>query len=153
MTFKIRLIPDRYHLHDIGKLESGAFCWITLQLHWDGEDTRDFVATYIFDADGRLIQHIIDDLGLRSGPSGKSAKSVIAEHKRLIGPIEPTDIWVSPFSVSAYGLEFGLIERKLDPDDDPEYLEKLKEDGPLVDAMPGHTLMFYPPWDEGLYDS
>lgn len=151
MSFKVRLIPDDYHLHEVGVLGNGAGYWIDVQLNPENGSTRDFVTTYVFDVEGRMIWHLIEDMDLRSDPRQKSVKETIAAHKAKLGAAERSDIWISPFSVEAHGLTFGLVVRKPEEDDDPEYLNSLNEDGPLVDVMPGWTLMFHPPWDEGSY--
>ena len=59
---KIRLVPDRRHLKNVGQLDDGSNFWIDAQLCSVGQDTRDFVATYVFDADGNLISNEIRDL-------------------------------------------------------------------------------------------
>ncbi len=148
MDFKVRLIPDDYHIYHVGKLAAGAQFWIDVQLRSEAESTRDFVATYVFDLDGVLIHNEIVDLGLRSESDRRVPAIVIDEQLARLGSFEKTDISVFPFSINAHGLTFGLVVRQPDPDE-PE--ENGDEIGPLVDAFPGWTLMFYPPWDEGLY--
>ena len=145
MVQKIRLIPDRYHLTDVGQLADGNNYWIDIQLNPEGRDTRDFIATYIFDADGELIEFQIIDLGLRSDPNALSARAVIKEESDRIGAKENSDFWVSPFAVKTHGLVFGLVVR----DRQKGELEGFQ----AVDAMPGWTIMFYPPWEDGLYDT
>lgn len=150
MTLKIRLIPDDYHLPDVGKLENGAMYWIDIQLSSEGRNTRDFVATYIFDLNGYLIWNEIEDLGLRSDIDIRDPETVIAEHKAKIGKGQTTDIWVHPFSVEEHGLTFGLMVRKREDDESNNSQE---DEEPMVDALPGFTLLFYPPWEEGHYDT
>jgi len=149
MSFKIRLVPDKWHLQDVGMLDNGAMYWIDVQLNSEGGDTRDFVATYAFDLDGNLIWNEIEDLGLRSESRRRDVSTIISRQREKLGPGQIADISVHPFSVNAYGLVFGLMVRKPEPDDgDPQ-----DDQGPFVDAMPGWTLMFYPPWEEGLYST
>lgn len=150
MDFRVRLIPDNYHLLHVGRLGSGAQFWIDVQLRGEADTTRDFVATYIFNEDGVLSWHEIIDLGLRSNPGRRAATDVILAQIAKLGPSEKADISVFPFSVDAYGSTFGLVVRESDTDD-PSDIDDC--DGPLVDALPGWTLMFYPPWGEGLYDT
>ena len=145
MVQKLRLIPDRYHLKNVGQLNNGNYYWIDVQLDSNGRETRDFIATYIFDADGVLIEHKIIELGIRSDPSALSARVIIGQESTRIGVKKRKDFWVRPFSVKANGAVFGLVVRE-------------REQGELegfqaVDAMPGWTLMFYPPWADGLYDT
>ncbi len=152
MVQKILLIPDRYHLIDVGQLNNGNNYWIDVQLNSEGMDTRDFLATYIFDKAGKLIDSDITDLGLRSNPNAVPAKDAIRRQKSKIG-VRRTGIfgrksksfWVQPFSVTAHGLVFGLVVREPEEDDE--------EMPPMVDAMPGRTLVFYPPWEDGQYDT
>lgn len=150
MSFKIHLIPDDYHLPHVGRLADGGFFWIDGQLTWGRGATRDFICTYLFDQDGRLARHNIEDLGCRNEENRKDVRQIIDKHLAALGPYETADIWVEPFSVSAHGESFGLVTRVADTPKEAEDLERI---GPLVDAMPGLTLMFYPPWDEGAYDT
>jgi hypothetical protein len=150
MDLKIRLIPDKYHLRCVGQLEVGAQFWIDVQLKVENSNTRDFVATYVFDTDGVLIWNEIINLGLRTDTDQLAPSAVIEEQLVKLGAYKKTDISVYPFSVNAYGSKFGLVVRKPDlvePEDQND------DDQVLVDALPGWTLMFYPPWNEGLYDT
>ena len=142
---RVHLIPDEWHLHHVGKLPDGRLIWIETQLSYDRtlRDTRDFLCIWIFSKEGVLTdQSKIIDLGWRSNPIG-SRRLFIEQELEALGGLTVTDIWVRPFSVEKYGLIFGLLIR--DEDD---------TDGDiLIDAMPGMTLMFYPPWSEGGYDT
>ena len=145
MVQKLRLIPDRYHLADVGPLENGNNYWIDVQLNSEGRDTRDFVATYVFDTVGELIQHKITDLGLCSDPNALPANAMVKQERERIGAKERRGIWGRPFAIQTFGLVFGLVVR------DPQQGEI--EGYQAVDAMPGWTLMFYPPWEDGLYNT
>ena len=79
-------------------------------------------------------------------------KAIIAQErlrlglrKNFLGRTERSDFWVRPFLVQAFGLVFGLVVRE------PE--EVNSKESQVVDAMPGWTQMFYPPWQNGLYDT
>ncbi len=144
---KIHLIPDKWHLNYVGKLENGRLFWADMQLGYDHKrkDTRDFICIWIFDADGTLIDHRILDRGFRSEGSVKkpNASDIVSAELSQLGEYNFTDIWVKPFSVEKYDLEFGLVAREVG-------------DGPnevVFDAAPGLTLMFYPPWKDGRYDT
>ncbi len=152
MVQKIRLIPDSYHLTNVGQLDNGNNYWIDVQLIPERRDTRDFVATYIFDDDGTLIDSEIINLGLRSDPNALRVKDVIAQQRSKIGVRKAgifggksESFWVKPFSVRAYDVDFGLVVREPEADN--------PDRPPVVDAMPGWTLMFYPPWEDGGYDT
>ena len=55
MEIKVHMIPDAFHLTHVGELHDGNYFWIDSQLDSDGSDTRDFIAVYIFDPKGNLI--------------------------------------------------------------------------------------------------
>lgn len=145
-NLRFPLVPDNFHLRDVGKTRQGNGFWITSQLIPEGETTRDFIAAYIFDRDGGLISSEVVDLGCRDQSEVPKAKDVINGLKRKIDAAEKGEIWVKPFSVSFYGHTFGLIPRKIGDALDPhgEY---------VVDAEPGSTYMFYGPWDLCNYDT
>lgn len=152
MVDKIRLIPDKYHLTDVGQLDNGNNYWIDVQLIPEKRDTHDFVATYIFDGSGTLIDSKINYLGLRSDPDAFRVKDIIAQERSRIGVrksgffgSKSKSFWVKPFSVRAHDVDFGLVVREPEADDPAR--------PPVVDAMPGWTLMFYPPWEDGGYDT
>ncbi len=138
---KIRLIPDEFHVHNVGGLPSGDLYWIDIQLSWEADlnATRDFLCIYVFAPDGSLKSHLITDLGLRSEQQQVSAPLIEEWYGNHPGTIE-RDIWVRPFSVEHMGRTFGLIVSE-------------EEGETLVEAKPGNTLMFYAPWEEGLYDT
>ena len=121
-----------------------------MQLVPEGEQARDFVVTYIFDLEGTLIQSDIQDLGLRSDPNRRNPSEVVLQQKEKIGSGQLAEIWVHPFAVKSHDKVFGLVVRKPEPDEPQDIYD---ESGPFVDALPGWTLMFYPPWDEGNYDT
>jgi hypothetical protein len=138
--FMFPLVPDDYHLQNVGRTRQGNGFWITQQLVAEKNDTRDFIAAYIFDKEGILISADVIDLGRRSRPEYLNSEEVIRRMKCKIDASENGQIWVRPFSVTFHGLSFGLIMRK--PDDESD-----KQFKPVIDAMPGHTLMFHEPWD------
>lgn len=138
--FKFLLVSDDDHLQNVGKTRQGNGFWITQQLVVEQDDTRDFIAAYVFDSDGNLISADVIDQGLRSRPDYLNSKEIIFRMRRKIDASEKGQIWVKPFSVSFYGHSFGLVVRK--PDDKSDI-----ECRPVIDAMPGYTLMFHEPWN------
>jgi hypothetical protein len=65
--------------------------------------------------------------------------------KRLkdLGEISYGRIEIAPFSVHRFGIEFGLIVRA--PEDDEDLL--------TVTMEPGNYMAFFEPWDSGEYDT
>jgi hypothetical protein len=138
---KIRLIPDGWHIDHVGRLSDSRLYFVASQLDSDGHNTRDFVCTFLFDADGTLVNHNIELVGARgSYPEGSVGAALERHLAALEGPTQ-TDIWVRLFSVTSDGAEFGLIPRETGGGDW------------LVEFLPGNTLAFYAPWEDGAYDT
>ena len=140
------LVPDDYHLQHVGKTVQGNSYWIDVQLATEVEGTRDFVAAYVFDRQGDLISSEVVDRGLRSDKPAQTLEEIIGKLKKKIDAKDVTEILVKPFSVSFYGHTFGLVVREIEDHDETS-------EETLIDAMPGHTLMFYGPWSLCNYDS
>jgi len=140
---KIHLIPDDFHIRHVGHLADGRLFLVDSQLSFDGKTraTRDYVCTFIFDVDGHLIDHQIDLHGERGAYPQSKAKETFDRHLAALGAATVAAIWIRPFTVMAFGLDFGFVPRQLD------------DGGWCVESMPGNTLAFYPPWEEGGYDT
>jgi hypothetical protein len=138
---KIRLIPDEWHIRNVGRLNEGRLFFVDGQLDYVGGATRDFVCTFIFDKDGHLIDRTIELIGTRGAYADGSVGKAMDRHLVALGDRLRADIWVRPFSVESNGAVFGLIPRKT------------KSGEWRVEFMPGNTLSFYPPWEAGEYDT
>jgi len=139
---KIRLIPDEWHIHDVGRLKDGRLFFVATQFDpLGGNPIMDFACTFIFDSDGRLVEHAIEFVGERNAYPDGSLGGAIGRHLDALGDRVVTDIWVRPFSVESDGGLFGLIPRRVG------YGQW------RVEFMPGNTLSFYPPWEAGEYDT
>ncbi|MCG3267461.1 hypothetical protein [Yoonia sp. I 8.24] len=145
-AFKVLLVPDDYHLQDVGYTAQGNGFWITQHLVSEIGGTRDFVGAYIFDSEGELLSSEVVDQGLRSEPDYIAPADVVTRLRRKIDASCSEQIWVKPFSVQFYGHDFGLVVRDEDVDDQGP-------DDIVVDLLPGCTLMFYGPWDSCNYDT
>jgi hypothetical protein len=138
---KLLIVPDEFHLDHAGRCADGRFVIITSQLIFGAEQTRDFICTFWFDAEGALVEHRIDEVGMRGAYETDHGKKIWAAHADAVGQIEPEPFWVRPFEVELAGRSFGLI---------PE----LMDDGEWhVIFEPGNTMAFYAPWDSGEYDT
>lgn len=151
---KIHLIPDEYHIERVGKLADGRLVYQEFQLDPVSDAPRNFFVTYIFDADGNLVDDAVSEIGVADDMSDGSEAAVLAAHEKLVGPYTIDDIWVRPFSLSRFGLTFGLVASQPygDPEDEDADMNE-GDDGWRVEALPGNTLSFYAPWEEGLYDT
>ena len=111
---------------------------------------HDFVARYLFDADGQFLDATVQSLGKRSTgePPGNAlfnnttAEALQQQLLDELGDIELCDITVAPFSYDSHGVTFGLIVEP--PDEDDEEWS--------VTAEPGNYMAFFSPWD-GEYDT
>ncbi len=139
---KIRLIPDEWHIHNVGRLSDGRLFFVDAQFDpLGGNLIRDFACTFIFDSDGRLVEHAIEFVGERNAYPDLSMDSAISRHLDALGARVLSDIRVRPFSVESDGAVFGLIPRRI------------AHGEWRVEFMPGNTLSFYPPWETGEYDT
>lgn len=144
---KIHLIPDRFHIKNVGRLEDGRLFLIDSQLSSSEGITTDYVCTFIFDADGQLVDHTIDRMGARDSYTKASYNVVFDKHIVDVGRYEKSDIWIQPFEIVRDDIVFGFIPRStsVEGSTDPEDWR--------VEFMPGNTLSFYDPWELGKYDT
>jgi hypothetical protein len=138
---KIHLIPDGDRIVNVGRLSDGRLYFVDAQLDFDGRNTRDFVCTFIFDGDGHLTGETIELIGVRGAYADDAVNAAMHLQLAALGSRAVADIWVRPFSVESNGVLFGLVPRRT-----PRGEWR-------VTFMPGNTLEFYPPWDEGGYDT
>lgn len=138
---KIRLIPDDYHLPHIGRLSDGRLFLVAIQLEFGRIPTRDYVCTFLFDDDGKLVDQTIDLVGERDSYPTELVRRIYDRHLEALGRHEISEIWLRPFKAQSHGVEFGFIA---DHDE---------EAGWRVEFMPGNTMCFWPPWDSGEYDT
>ncbi len=141
----IAIEHDDYHAKHIGTLPDGRQFFLTNPFvpAMGGDAGREFVALYLFDKHGRLIEARIDDLVTRAELNEQRARSTFDQRLAEIGPIEYGRIEVQPFDVVRFGTTFGLVPRS--PEED--------HDAWAVEAQPGNYMAFFEPWDSGDYDT
>ena len=148
-----RLIPinhDDYHAKHIGKTADGRQFFLTTPFvpAIGGNPGREFLALYLFDAKGELLEAQIEDLGVRQNPilpgnvDEDHAASLLESWLSELGKVSFCNIKVAPFRLERFGIEFGLIPREPVDEDDHWW----------VTVEPGDYMAFYPPWD-GDYDT
>jgi hypothetical protein len=141
-TFPI--CQDEYHAKHIGHTSDGRQFFLTtpfVPAHGD-DPGCEFIALFLFDPDGALINAQIESLGPRKTLEETRARTFYNDRLASLGKVEFGDIEVAPFKIERFGIEFGLIPR--DPDDD--------NDTPVIEMQPGNYMAFYDPW-EGDYDT
>lgn len=143
----IAINHDDYQATHVGRTAAGRQFLATRPfmpaIHGEG---RQFIAVYLFDSQGKLLNARIDDLGPRAtvdfGYTEQLFKSRIAE----LGQVEFCRIEVSPFQVERFGTTFGLVPR-------PAEYEGKKGEEWRVEIQPGNYMAFHEPWESGEYDT
>lgn len=152
---KILILHDDYHAKHIGQTSDGRQFFLTSAFEpamGDGLG-REFVALFLFDRDGTLIEDRIDELGPRKAlgldsrpPGNKASGSAIDEaiSRRLgeLGDVTFGNIEIRPFGIKRSRTTFGFIA--MEPEEEGEDW--------CVEFHPGNFMAFYPPWD-GNYDT
>lgn len=143
---RIPIAHDDHHASRIGHLSDGRQFFVTTPFvpALGMNPGREFIAVYLFDDAGALLEAQIDDLGARSGVDDAAAAALLEGRVAALGKLAYGDIEVTPFSVERFGTTFGLIPRP--PDDDED------EGGWSVELQPGNYMAFFDPW-QGDYDT
>jgi len=144
---RIPISHDDYHAKHIGKTADGRQFFLTTPFCMGGPD---FVALYLFNGDGDLLEARIDQLGVRTDASlpgnmkqhDARDQQLLAERLAELGPVSFESIEIKPFAIQRNDVTFGLIVQE--PEDEDESWS--------VIAEPGNYMAFFPPW-EGDYDT
>ena len=136
---------DDHHAEHIGRTADGRQFFLTNPfIPAIGSDAgREFIALYIFDAEGRFLDAFIDDLGPRAKIDHAAAQRLHSQRLAKLGTVSYERIEVQPFQVERFGSTFGLVLRE--PEDE--------EDGWAVEVQPGNYMAFFEPFDSGEYDT
>ena len=135
---------DDHHAEHIGRTPDGRQFILTNPFDPALGDNPgcEFVALYVFDAAGQLIQAKIDSFGPR-GSNDDARRRKYAERLASLGDASFERVEVAPFGIERFGLEFGLVARAPEDEDD-EW---------AVEMQPGNYMAFFEPWDSGEYDT
>ncbi|MFL6658967.1 MAG: hypothetical protein ACJ8GW_12895 [Massilia sp.] len=141
----IAIDHDDYHAEHIGRTSDGRQFFLTLPFEPAGSGSAgcEFVALYLFDEHGLLIEAKIDSLGPRATMDKNARQALYAQRLRELGEISFQRIEIAPFSVERFGTTFGLVLREPEEVDDPW----------AVEAQPGNYMAFFEPWGSGDYDT
>jgi hypothetical protein len=142
---KVAIDHDDYHAKHVGVVEDGHQFFLTTPFEpaIGGKDGGEYVALFIFDEIGNLTNSFIDGFGPRSSYDREGLEAQYEERLKQLGNVKFTRIEVKPFSVEYKGINFGLIPRE--PEDE--------EDIWAVELLPGNYMAFFEPWDSGEYDT
>ncbi|WP_232668131.1 hypothetical protein [Pseudonocardia sp. TRM90224] len=136
----IALDPDDHHAEHVGHTADGLQFFLTTPFVAENEPDpgREFVALFLFDAEGALVEARIDDFGPRASLDEARLRERYDSHLAALGEVTIDRIVIAPFSVERFGTAFGLI---VDDDDDECW----------VTLEPGDYMAFCAPWDSGEY--
>ncbi len=142
---RVAINHDDYHAKHEGRTADGRQFFLTTPFEpaFPGTSGNEFVALYLFDPEGRLLEASIDQFGPRAGLDDSARASVYEKRLKELGPVTFERIEVAPFTVERFGTSFGLVLRP--PDD--------KIDVWAVEVQPGNYMAFFEPWDSGEYDT
>lgn len=135
---------DEHHAKHIGRTADGRQFFLTTPFEPALGDSpgAEFVALFVFDASGSLLDAQIDSLGPRAAVDKNAASKRYEARLASLGEVEFADIRVAPFQLARHGVKFGLIPRTCEDEDDE----------PAIELHPGNYMAFFEPWD-GDYDT
>src|SRR4051794_33967370 len=117
----IAINHDDHHARHVGRSADSRQFFLTNPFvpAMDGYPGREFVALYLFDKEGALLDARIEDLGTRADLDEVAAASRRDAMLASLGEVRFRKIKVAPFHVEKFGVTFGLIpEPPEDPEDD-----------------------------------
>lgn len=141
---RIDIEHDDYHATHVGRAADGRQFFVTgpFQPQRGDQPRREFIARYLWSADGTFLDATIEER-----PTTSSCEDYLADAERLLadlGKFELCRVRVAPFSVGMFGLEFGLITRPTEGGGRHKW---------AVEVLPGNYMCFFAPWDSGEYDT
>ncbi len=138
---------DDYHAEHVGRTADGRQFFLTNPFEAASKagasDGGEFVALYIFDAAGKLLEAKIDAFGPRATRDEEARRRLYLQRLQELGDVTFGRIEVAPFAVERFGTTFGLVLREPEDEDDVW----------AVEVQPGNYMAFFEPWDSGVYDT
>ncbi len=140
-TFPIN--HDDYHAQHIGRTADGRQFFLTTPFVAAEKDEVgcEYLALFLFDAEGKFLSATIDELGPRITLDRAAASKLFEERLASLGDVEFRGIRIEPFKTERNGVEFGLIPRECEDGDTP-----------AIEMEPGNYMAFFAPWN-GDYDT
>ena len=136
---------DDYHAEHVGRLADGRQFFLTTPFvpAIDNEEGEEFVALFLFDARGNVLDTKIDRFGPRGIMDETKRRQCYEDRLRQLGQPSFERIEVKPFEVEQFGTVFGLVVREPEDEDDVW----------AVELQPGNYMAFFEPFDSGDYDT
>lgn len=141
----VALANDDYSAKYVGRTADGRQFFLTNPFvpAIGGNPGREFLALYLFDKDGALLDAQIQDLGIRAKLDEDAARARQTALLESLGTVKYRKIKVAPFKVERFGMEFGFI---------PQPPEEPGENWAVI-VEPGNYMCFCPSWTSGDYDT
>src|SRR4051794_25941592 len=114
----IAINHDDHHARHVGRTADGRQFFLTTPFvpAADGHPGREFLALYLFDKGGALLEARIEDLGTRAELAEDAAGARRDAMLAALGEVRLRKIKAAPFRVERFGVTFGLIP---EPPEDP----------------------------------
>lgn len=141
----IALEHDDYHAEHVGHTADGRQFILTTPFNPTRENDPgcEFVALYLFDQKGGLIEAKIDSLGPRDLMDDTARRALYNARLAELGKVAFRRVEIQPFEILRFETAFGLIARAPEEEDDVW----------AVEMQPGNYMAFFEPWDSGIYDT
>ncbi|WP_218105266.1 hypothetical protein [Micromonospora rhizosphaerae] len=142
----IAIDHDDYYAEHVGHTADGRQFFLTtpfVPADPEAGEGDEFVARFLFDSAGHLLEATIDAFGPRHLMDREARRRTYEARLAQLGPVTFGRIEVAPFEVQRSGTTFGLIPRP--PEEDGESW--------WVELHPGNYMAFTEPWDSGEYDT
>jgi hypothetical protein len=141
----IAIDHDDYHAEHVGHTFDGRQFFLTTPFvpAIGSHKGSEYVALFLFDGEGNLLDAKIDDFGPRDTLDDAQRRHCFEQRLSELGVVTFDRIEVKPFGIERFGATFGLVARE--PEDD--------EDVWAVEMQPGNYMAFFEPWDSGEYDT
>lgn len=135
---------DDYHAEFVGKTVDGRQFFLTTPFipTMGDELGSEFIALYVFDDAGALVDATIDNLGPRSTLDHDARIKRRDELLESLGDMSFERIKIAPFAVKRFGVTFGLIAQPIEEGGEWQ-----------VVVEPGNYMCFWAPWNSGIYDT
>ncbi|HEY9716255.1 MAG TPA: hypothetical protein V6C69_02205 [Trichormus sp.] len=135
---------DDYDAQYVGRTADGRQFFLTTPFlpARDPSAGNEFVALFLFDGKGDLLEAKIDEFGPRAMLDLERRKELKAQRMAELGKVSFERIAVKPFFVEGFGQAVGLIPFQYE-----------KDNRWYVVMLPGNYMSFGEPWDYGHYDT
>ncbi len=168
---KLVVPHDDYHCKYVGKMTNGQQFFLTTPFTYaeDLAKAQEFVALYLFNADGDLIDHKINNLGNRASLVGEQnakilpgnvmeetpvVQTMINNLLKTLGKISFENILIKPFVIEKFDLTFGIVPENYDDHlyGDDGFYDDMDDEEMTMIVEPGNYMAFVYPFD-GEYDT